>query len=60
VTEHVPLVVTNELGSFTPRQFRSWRDDDAHAGKNVIDQDLLDATDLSHHSSKESDKEKMP
>jgi hypothetical protein len=26
----------------------------------VIDEDLLDATDLSHHSSKESDKEEMP
>ena len=26
----------------------------------MIDQDLLDATDLNHHSSKESDKEEMP
>jgi hypothetical protein len=60
VREPVPPVVTAELGSFTPRQFRSLRGDDAHTSKNVIDQDLLDATDLSHHSSKESDKEEMP
>jgi hypothetical protein len=60
VREPVPPVITDELGSFTPRQFRSPRGDDAHTGKNVIDEDLLDATDLSHHSSKESDKEEMP
>jgi hypothetical protein len=59
VREPAPLVVTDELDSFTPCQVWPSKGDDAHLGKNVIDQDLSDATNLSHHSSKESDKEEM-
>jgi hypothetical protein len=58
--EPAPLVITDDLGSFTPRQFRSPRGNSAHTCKDEIDQDLLDAIDLSHYSSKESDKEEMP
>ena len=34
--------------------------DNTRRGKNVVDQDLLDATNLNHHSSEKSDNEKMP
>jgi hypothetical protein len=42
-----------------PRQHCPPGGDTALEGKDVIDQDLLDATDLSHHSIKGSDKEDM-
>jgi hypothetical protein len=45
--EPAPLVITDDLGSFTPWQFRFPRGNSAHTGKDEIDQDLLDATDLS-------------
>jgi hypothetical protein len=60
VTEAAPPVVTDDLGSFVPRQYRSSRGNTALRGKDVINQDLMDATDLSHHSIKESGKEEMP
>jgi hypothetical protein len=60
VTEPAPPAVPDEMGSFMPRQHRPPGGDTALRGKDVIDQDLLDATDLSHHSIKESGKEKMP
>jgi hypothetical protein len=60
VREPAPPVVTDELGSFTPRQFRPQGDEYAHAGENEIDQDLLDAASLNHYSNKESDKEELP
>jgi hypothetical protein len=60
VKEPAPLVITDDLGSFTPRQFCSSRGNSAHMDKHEIDQDLLDAIDLGHHSSKELDKEEMP
>jgi hypothetical protein len=59
VTDPAPPVVT-ERASFIPRQHRPPGGNTALRGKDVIDQDLLDATDLSHHSIKGSDKEDMP
>jgi hypothetical protein len=58
--EPAPRVVTDDLGSFIPRQYRAPGDSTAHGGKNVTDQDSLDATDLSHYSIEESDKQDMP
>jgi hypothetical protein len=58
--EPAPLMIMDDLGSFTPRQFRSPRGNSAHTGKDGIDQELLDATDFSHHFSEELDKEGMP
>jgi hypothetical protein len=43
-----------------PRQHRPPGGDTSLGGKDVIDQDLMDATSLSHHSIKGSDKEDMP
>jgi hypothetical protein len=60
VTEPAPPVVTDDLGSFVPRQYRSPRGSTALRGKDVIDQDSLDVSDLSHYSIKESGKEEMP
>jgi hypothetical protein len=60
VTEPAPPVVLDKMGSFMPRQHRPPGGNIALRGKDVIDQDLLDATDLSHHSIKESGKEEMP
>jgi hypothetical protein len=60
VTEPAPPVVTDDLGSFVPRQYRSPGDSTALRGKDVIGRDLLDAIDLSHRSIKKSGKEEMP
>jgi hypothetical protein len=60
VTEPAPPAVPDEMGSFMPRQHRPPGGNTALGGKDVIDQDLLDATDLSHHSIKELGKEEMP
>jgi hypothetical protein len=59
-TEPAPSVQQDELESYTPRQFQSAGGDDTRRGRNMVDQNLLDATDLNHHSSKESDNEEMP
>jgi hypothetical protein len=58
--EPAPPVVTDDLGSLIPRQYRASGDSTTHGGKNVTDQDSLDVTDLSHYSIKESDKQDMP
>jgi hypothetical protein len=60
ITEPVPHAVSDEMGSFMPCQHRLPGGDTALRGKDVIDQDLLDATVLFHHSIKESGKEEMP
>jgi hypothetical protein len=60
VKEPAHLLITDDLGSFTPRQFCSPRGNSAHTGKDEIDQDLLNATDSIHYSSKESDKKEIP
>jgi hypothetical protein len=61
--ESAPSVQQDELESYTPRQFQSAggdNSDDTRRGRNMVDQDLLDATNLNHHSNKESDNEEMP
>jgi hypothetical protein len=58
--EPAPAVQQNELESYTPHQFPSAGGDNTRRGRNMVDQDLLDATNLNHYSSKESDNEEMP
>jgi hypothetical protein len=58
--EPAPSVQQDEMESYTPRQFQSAGDDDTRRGRNMVDQDLLDATNLNHYSNKESDHEEMP
>jgi hypothetical protein len=60
VMEPAPPVVSDEMGSFMPRQHRPPGGDTALGGKDVIDQDLLDATDLRHHSIKDQARRKCP
>jgi hypothetical protein len=59
-TEPAPSMQQDELESYTPRQFQSAGGNDTRTGRNMVDQDLLDATNFNHHSSKESDNEEMP
>ena len=42
-------VITDELGSFTPRRYCSLGRNNARGGENAVDQDSLDATNLNHH-----------
>jgi hypothetical protein len=58
--EPAPLVQQDELESYTPRQFQSAGGDDPRRGRNMVDQGFVDATNLNHYSSKESDNEEMP
>jgi hypothetical protein len=58
--EPAPSVQQDELESYTPRQFQSAGGDNTRRGRNVVDQDLLDANNLNHHSNRESDNEEMP
>jgi hypothetical protein len=58
--EPAPSVQQDELESYTPRQFQSAEGDDTRRGRNMVDQDLLDATNLNHHFNKESDNEETP
>jgi hypothetical protein len=58
--EPAPFVQHDELESYTSRQFQSAGVDDTRRGRNMVDQDLMDATNLNHHSNKESDNEEMP
>jgi hypothetical protein len=48
-TEPAPSVQQDELESYTPRQFQSAGGDDTRRGRIMVDQDLLDATNLNHH-----------
>jgi hypothetical protein len=56
-----PVVIENELGRFTPRQlYRAPRVGKVYGGKDMISEDLLDATDPDHDPSDKSDSLEMP
>jgi hypothetical protein len=56
-----PVVIEDELGQFTPRQlYRAPRVGKVYGGKDVISEDLLDATDPDHDPSDKSDSLAMP
>jgi hypothetical protein len=58
--ERALSVQHDELESYTPCQLQSAGGDNTHRVRNMVDQDLLDATNLNHYSSKKSDNEEMP
>jgi hypothetical protein len=56
-----PVVIVDELGPFTPRQlYRAPRVGKVYGGKDMISEDLLDATDPDHDPSDKSDSLCMP
>jgi hypothetical protein len=56
-----PVVIVDELGPFTPRQlYRAPRVGKVYGGKDMISEDLLDATDPDHDPSNKSDSLEMP
>jgi hypothetical protein len=56
-----PVVIVDELGPVTPRQlYHAPRVGKVYGGKDTINEDLLDATDLDHDPSGKSDNLKMP
>jgi hypothetical protein len=56
-----PVVIVDELGPFTPRQlYRAPRVGKVYGGKDMISEDLLDATNPDHDPSDKSDSLKMP
>jgi hypothetical protein len=56
-----PVVIVDELGPFTPRQlYHAPRVGKVYEGKDMISEDLLDATDPNHDSSDKSDSLEMP
>ena len=56
-----PVVIVDELGPVTPRQlYRAPRVGKVYGGKDMISEDLLDATDPDHDPSDKSDSLEMP
>jgi hypothetical protein len=56
-----PVVIVDELGPVTPRQlYRAPRVGKVYGGKDMISEDLLDATDPDHDPSHKSDSLEMP
>jgi hypothetical protein len=55
-----PIVAEDELGRFTPRQYRAPRVGKIYGGEDLMCEESLDATDFSYDPRNKSDREEMP
>jgi hypothetical protein len=54
-----PIVAEDELGRFTPRQYRAPRVGKVYGGEDLMYEESLDATDFTYDPSNKSDREEM-